>query len=337
MQRFFVASSENYRADIDGLRAVAVLLVIFFHFNKNIVPGGFVGVDIFFVISGFLITQNISSQIEQGKFSLTEFYRRRIKRIIPAMAFVVLLTTLFSQYFLLPVDALKEARSALWSMFSLGNIFFWKYLDTGYFATESITAPLLHLWSLGVEEQFYVFWPFFLLLLSKFKLHRFWSLIVFVLAFFSFALGEWWYAEHPTFVYYMLPFRAGELMAGALAARAVMQQKKSISTLSAPKKYFTELCAMMGVLLITWSSFYLSEADKFPGFNAVFPALGTGLMLYAGAVSNRVNSLLAFKGLVWIGLISYSAYLWHWPILAFLRYGYGYADLALAPGVAVFF
>lgn len=336
MQRFFVASSENYRADIDGLRAVAVLLVIFFHINKNSVPGGFVGVDIFFVISGFLITQNISSQIEQGKFSLTEFYRRRIKRIIPAMAFVVLLTTLFSQYFLLPVDALKEARSALWSMFSLGNIFFWKYLDTGYFATESMTAPLLHLWSLGVEEQFYVFWPFFLLLLSKFKLHKFWSLIVFVLAFFSFALGEWWYAEHPTFVYYMLPFRAGELMAGALAARAVMQQKKSIPTLNAPKKYFTELCAVMGVLLITWSAFCLSDADKFPGFNAVFPALGTGLMLYAGAVSNRVNSLLAFKGLVWIGLISYSAYLWHWPVLAFLRYGYGYANLAFAPGVAVF-
>lgn len=161
MQRFFFSSSESYRADIDGLRGVAVLLVIIFHINKNIVPGGFVGVDIFFVISGFLISQNIFLQIENGKFSLTEFYRRRIKRIIPAMAFVVLLTTLFSQYLLLPVDALKEADSALWSMFSLANVFFWKYLDTGYFATESMTAPLLHLWSLGVEEQFYVFWPFF--------------------------------------------------------------------------------------------------------------------------------------------------------------------------------
>lgn len=125
-------------------------------------------------------------------------------------------------------------------------------------------------------------------------------------------------------------------MAGALATMAVMQQKKIITTLDAPKQYFTELCAALGVLLIAWSSFYLSEEDKFPGFNAVFPALGSALLLYAGALGNRINSLLAFKGLVWTGLISYSAYLWHWPVLAFLRYGYGCENLALAPGVTVF-
>lgn len=153
----------KYRADIDGLRSIAVLSVIIFHINKNIIPGGFVGVDIFFVISGYLITLHILRDLDRKVFSIVEFYRKRIKRIVPAMLTVVLISIVVAQIIFRPNDAEKVSESGLWSLFSMANVYFWKFQDTSYFAAANHEMPLLHLWSLGVEEQFYIFWPLILL------------------------------------------------------------------------------------------------------------------------------------------------------------------------------
>jgi peptidoglycan/LPS O-acetylase OafA/YrhL len=153
----------NYRSDIDGLRAIAVLSVILFHINAKLIPGGFVGVDIFFVISGYLITLHILRDLKKDKFSIVEFYQRRVKRIAPAMLAVVLVSTVLAQLILRPSDAEKVAESGLWSLLSMANVYFWLFQDTSYFAAASNEILLLHLWSLGVEEQFYIFWPLILL------------------------------------------------------------------------------------------------------------------------------------------------------------------------------
>ncbi|WP_060514305.1 acyltransferase family protein [Pseudomonas sp. NBRC 111132] len=156
-----------YRPDIDGLRALAVLAVVIFHFNKEWLPGGFVGVDIFFVISGYLITGIIIRQVLSGNFLFSDFYIRRIRRIVPATLFVTLCTLIFGALFMLPEDVKSLSKSAIAATFSLANVYFWKFLDTSYFAASSDTIPLLHLWSLGVEEQFYLIWPALLLILFK--------------------------------------------------------------------------------------------------------------------------------------------------------------------------
>lgn len=162
-----VETKSNYRPDIDGLRAVAVLSVIFFHIDKHLLPGGFVGVDIFFVISGFLISLHILQELERRRFSLASFYRRRVKRIAPVMLVVTALTLAASQVLLIPEDARAAAKSAFWSVLSLANFHFYLNEDTGYFAAASNTKPLLHLWSLAVEEQFYLIWPLLLLLVYR--------------------------------------------------------------------------------------------------------------------------------------------------------------------------
>ena len=198
-----------YRPDIDGLRAVAVLSVILFHIDKRLIPGGFVGVDIFFVISGFLISLHILQEIEAGKFSIVEFYRRRIKRIAPPMLVVVLITIIAAQFLMIPEDAERAADSALWSLVSLANVYFWWHQDTSYFSAASSELPLLHLWSLGVEEQFYIIWPIVLFLLYR-KLHsKLFVVFTGLIAIASYAAGQYWFVSDSSFVYYMLPTRAG--------------------------------------------------------------------------------------------------------------------------------
>ena len=208
-------AAHTYRAHIDGLRAVAVLSVMLFHAHGAWLPGGFVGVDIFFVISGFLITRNIVSDIAAGRFTLHEFYRRRIKRIAPMMFVVVAATLVASTLVMTPEDAQAVAKSAFWSVASLANVHFWRSLDGGYFANSSAEVPLLHLWSLGVEEQFYFVWP--LLLLWSASLRRPLLLVlVAVAALGSFELASSLFASDPSFVYYMLPTRMGELLIGSV-------------------------------------------------------------------------------------------------------------------------
>ena len=321
----------TYRADIDGLRAVAVLAVILFHINKDLLPGGFIGVDVFFVISGYLISLIIIRDIITNKFSIAEFYRRRIKRIFPPLTIVLITTIGISQFILLPEDALAVAKSGLWSAFSMANVYFWLFQDTSYFATASNQLPLLHLWSLGIEEQFYIIWPFALLffLRSKHKIHFF--AIFGLIGILSFALGEFLFSHAPSFTYYMLPTRAGELLLGGILAQFIIKKEK----LEIPK-VVVFMVSLLGLLMIIVSLFLLSENSVFPGVRALLPTLGTAALIFSGHYGNTApNRLLKIKPMSWIGLISYSAYLWHWPILAF--YHYGNFKITILSGIIIFF
>ena len=319
-----------YRADIDGLRAIAVLSVIVFHLNAALLPGGFVGVDVFFVISGYLITGNIVQELNSGRFSLLEFYRRRVKRIAPAMLVVTGAVLLAAYLLMLPEQMRDTGKSAVFSLASLANVYFWLYQDTGYFAQSSLELPLLHLWSLGVEEQFYLVWPLLLAAVYRRVGKPAFTLCMVAFATASFWMGSALFDSAPSFVYYMLPARAGELLLGALVAVLVIEGLAC----KLPDGLMPWL-AVVGLLLLTLSLALLNENHPFPGWNAVPPTLGTALLLLAGQRGTHpVARLLALRPLVWVGLISYSAYLWHWPLLAFYRYGYG--EIGIVAGLALF-
>lgn len=306
----------DYRPDIDGLRAIAVLSVIFFHLNYAHLPGGFIGVDIFFVISGYLISLHIFKDIRKGRFSILEFYKRRVKRIAPAMLVVVFVTIASAQFLLRPIDAEKVAESGLWSLLSLGNVYFWLYQDTGYFAQTSNELPLSHLWSLGVEEQFYIFWPLMLLATYRIGYGKYFFLLFSLIVLASVFLAEHLFARDPSFVYYMLPTRAGELLMGALLALVILKR----GTIKIPET-LVALVSWTGLVMISGSLICLNEELVFPGLRAIPPTLGAAMLIFAGHFGRSWPSrFLMLKPMVWIGLISYSAYLWHWPILAFLRY-----------------
>lgn len=331
------APGKVYRADIDGLRALAVLSVLIYHVDRDILPGGFVGVDIFFIISGFLITRNIWSEMLTGRFSFGSFYLKRIRRIAPAYFFMVGVTLVAGVVLLLPTDLLGLAKSALWGAFSASNVYFWLHLDTSYFAASSSEIPLLHTWSLGVEEQFYFIWPTLLILAAKFGHRRSKALmLVLLLCAGSFVWAELTSVSAQKFAYYMLPTRAGELMIGA--ALAIYGTKKSgvFYELSC-SKWWAESLAMSGLLFVAYSLFWINDASDFPGLNAFYPSIGTALLIIAGGAGSRVvKSIFTPRPVVAIGLISYSMYLWHWPVLAFLRYFYGDLDpirICLALGI----
>lgn len=320
----------DYRPDIDGLRAIAVLSVIVFHINKHLLPGGFVGVDIFFVISGFLISLHILRDMELGQFSIVEFYRRRVKRIALPLIVVVLAVVVAAQLLMIPDDAKQAADSALYSLASLANVYFWLFQDTSYFAADSGQTPLLHLWTLGVEEQFYILWPLLLLLVYRFVHTKIIFIFAGIAMLASFAFGQVWFQQDPSFVYYMLPSRAGELLMGALLALAVLRGvEKKI-----PAKTITPM-AVAGLLLVAVSLVFLNEDQVFPGVLAILPTLGATLLILSGHCGkNRVSGLLELKPLVAIGLLSYSAYLWHWPLLAFYRYSH--AEVGAGAALSIF-
>jgi peptidoglycan/LPS O-acetylase OafA/YrhL len=305
-----------YRADIDGLRAIAVLAVIIFHINKSLIPGGFVGVDVFFVISGFLISLHLLRDLEHDKFSLLDFYRRRVKRLALPLFVVLVITMLAAAVLMIPSDFKHAADSALFALLSLANVYFWLFQDSSYFAVDSTSLPLLHLWSLGVEEQFYIFWP--LLLMFTYRRSR---LPVFVwlagvAAMASFVFAEIWFQHDASFTYYMLPARAGELLLGAWVAMLVLREVPQ----RVAKVWVTPLAAT-GLLLLIVALVSCNEDQVFPGWRALLPTGGAALLIFAGQCGrNRISQALQFEPLVWIGLISYSAYLWHWPLLAMLRY-----------------
>jgi len=319
-----------YRPDVDGLRALAVISVILFHLDKTILPGGFVGVDIFFVISGYLISQHIFRDIENKRFSLIEFYRRRVKRIAPAMLAVVVAVVLLTQVAFRPEDAEKAAESGLWSILSLANVYFWLHQDTSYFAAASNQLPLLHLWSLGVEEQFYIFWPLILICTYRRERGKYFVAFLTIIGLLSFLLGQYLYNDKPLFVYYMLPTRAGELMVGALAAMFTMRIEKPVISV-----FTVKLAASTGLILIVGSLFLLSENQIFPGFRAIPPTIGAAMLIVAGHYGKSWPSrLLMLRPMIWIGVVSYSAYLWHWPLIAF----YHYSQIEIPPlaGIIIF-
>lgn len=297
----------NYRPDIDGLRAIAVLPVILFHFNIAAFSGGFVGVDIFFVISGFLITSILAKNCRADRFSLLDFYARRVKRIFPVL-FVVVLTTLAAGYFLLaPGDYQDTGESAVFTVTFLSNVFFW--LNTGYFDASAETMPLLHTWSLGVEEQFYIIWPlmiFGLWKLTSLKGHVFWAVFIGV-SLASFVACIVVTAHDPEQAFYLPWFRAWQFAMGAAIGflPAVNRGKHAAS--------------LTGIALIAYAIFGFDDSTAFPGYAALVPTLGATLVIAAGptALMNRVLGTFPF---IWVGLISYSLYLWHWPVTVLYRH-----------------
>ncbi len=284
----------------------------------------------FFVISGYLITTNIIRDVERDRFSLLEFYRKRVMRIVPAMLLVVCFTLAAAYVLMLPEDARQVSKSAVFSLASMANVFFWVYEDAGYFAQSSLEMPLLHLWSLGVEEQFYLLWPMIIVTLHTRARGVRTAVALVAVALVSFWMGSAFFVAHPSFVYYMLPTRAGELLIGAIAALVVLNRWDA---LVAPR--VAQLVAPAGAFLLLASLLMLSEETPFPGWSALVPTIGTALLILGGHRSpGRVTRLFASRPLVAVGLISYSAYLWHWPLMAFFRYGYG--EIGLGSGVVLF-
>lgn len=303
----------KYRPEIDGLRALAVLPVVLFHAGVPFLQGGFVGVDIFFVISGYLITSIISEDVEHQKFSIKQFYERRIRRIFPAFLFVAATCVPFAIAFLAPHDQIDFAKSLVAASLSVSNILFWR--ETGYFDSETTLKPLLHTWSLGVEEQFYLFFPWILVFSAKWRLRSV-SLLLLIGSVCSFVLAQWLSTRSPATGFYLLPSRAWELLFGAFAAIALRTERfHALST-----QRWKGIFAGLGLLLIALSVAFIDERLPYPSHYTLGPVVGTVLIILFARQSNHTGRLLAHPVLVQIGLISYSAYLWHQPLFAFARH-----------------
>ena len=302
----------DYRREIDGLRALAVLPIILFHAGFETFSGGFVGVDVFFVISGYLITTIILAEFEQGKFSLVTFYERRARRILPALFLVMLVCIPFAWVLLTPVDLNSFAKSLVAVPLFISNIFFWR--DGGYFETAAELKPLLHTWSLAVEEQYYVLFPLFLMLF--WRLAKSWILIILGLVFVaSLTAAQWAAYAKPTAAFFLLPTRGCELLIGAFAAFYLSQANRLDFGRS-----LNELAGWLGVALILYAVFAYNKTTPIPGFHALVPSLGTVLIILFATQQTTVGKFVGNKAFVGIGLISYSAYLWHQPVLAFARH-----------------
>ena len=300
------STSPKYRADIDGLRAVAVLPVVFYHFQIAPFTGGFVGVDIFFVISGYLITSLIQHETANGALSLVRFYERRARRILPALFLMMLATTALAGTILFPQDVMNYSRSLIATTLFGSNLYFWSTVE--YFDIVAERKPLLHTWSLAVEEQFYLLYPaLFWLLRGASQL----KLVHVVAAIFLVSLGAsiWALRFAPVSDFYLLPFRAWELMLGAMLALTPIKSSGRIST----------ALAWSGLALLLFSIFAFSVDTPFPGEYALLPCIGAACVIYAGP-QTIVGRVLSLRPVVFTGLISYSLYLWHWPLLIFARY-----------------
>jgi peptidoglycan/LPS O-acetylase OafA/YrhL len=303
----------SYRREVDGLRAIAVLSVIIFHMGLGL-PGGFVGVDIFLVISGYLITSLIVNQIQNGTFRYHKFLESRARRLAPALLVVLILTTLLAWIILLPVQLQEYSRSLRSVLGFYSNVFF--YNNLGYFDLAAAKQPLLHAWSLSLEEQFYFVFPVALLIISRFmvksRLHIL-LVILLVSSGLSFVLNIWGVNNAPNAIYYLLPFRVWELLVGSIVA--VILKKSILATNSK----LGNVLSVFGLLCIALSFLILNRNLPFPGVGALLPVLGTGLVLLYTSNGSRVYLFLSNRILVQIGLISYPLYLWHQPLIVFGR------------------
>ncbi len=303
----------KYRKDIDGLRAIAVLLVVFYHAGFKVISGGFIGVDVFFVISGFLITTIIYNATQNGTPFFFNFYIKRIKRILPSFYVVILATLVFGYFILIPDDLVGLTKSILASSLFLANIYFWK-TSGGYFTANTEELPLLHLWSLSVEEQFYFVWPLLLFFLVRTNSKRFIIYFTAVTITILLSFSEWAAINKPNAAYYFLPTRAGELLLGGLLSLIILNGYRI-------KKTTATILSYIGFLLIIIPSFFLSHNSVFPGINALYPCVGAAAIILSGHEHRTIiGSILSSKLFVFIGLISYPLYLWHWPIIAYINY-----------------
>jgi len=317
-------NSFDYRKEIDGLRALAVIPVVLFHAGFDIFSGGFVGVDIFFVISGYLITSLILQEKINDRFSLLNFYERRARRILPALFLVVIVTIPFAFLVMSPL-ALKEFSNSLISIpLFLSNFQFWS--ETGYFATAGEEKPLLHTWSLAVEEQYYLFFPLLILITWKLGLKAL-TLFIILISIFSFFLSQFGANLNPSFPFideelrinavpeygfFFSITRAWELLFGSLTAIYLLYKKED-------NQIKNQLLSFLGILLISYPIFLYDYTTQFPGFSALLPVTGTVLLIIFSNQGTLTYKFLSHKALVLIGLISYSMYLWHYPIFSFAR------------------
>ncbi len=307
-----MSDSMKYRAEVDGLRALAVVPVIFFHAGYPGFSGGFVGVDVFFVISGYLITSIIASELDQGKFSIVSFYERRARRILPALTFVIACSIPPALFLLSPEDLVDFGQSVVATQLFASNVLFWR--EVGYFGTATELKPLLHTWSLAVEEQYYIFFPPLLMAIWAFARRGLWVILgaSFVV---SLAAAEYWSLQKPSAVFFLSPFRAWELLIGAFCAlylgnRQFMPLRGALA----------DLAGLAGLLMILASIILYDKDTPFPGKFALLPTLGTAAVILFAHVGTWTARFLALSPFVGIGLISYSAYLWHQPLFAFARH-----------------
>ena len=313
----------NYRPEIDGLRAISVFAVIFYHanfilFDYKIFQGGFVGVDIFFVISGYLITSLILKELFNTKnFSFSNFYERRIRRIIPVLFIVILSCIPFAYFSLLPSSLLSFLKSIVYTLFFVSNFYFF-HAGQIYGAEDGLLKPLLHTWSLSVEEQFYILFPIFLFLIYKFFSKYLLSIIFFVFIL-SFITTQIVSSYFPLYNFYFLNVRIWELFAGSIIAYLELNNKNSKSN---NYNNFYKYFPFIGIVIIFFSIFTLNDQMSLPSFYTFPVILGTCLIIYFSNKQNIIIKILSNKIIVFFGLISYSLYLWHHPVFAFYRYNF---------------
>ena len=304
-----------YRRDVDGLRGLSIFLVLVFHGFPQFIPGGYIGVDVFFVISGYLITNQIYGQVKSGRFSIISFYDRRIRRIFPPLIAVLIVVGLYG-YFRLSLDGLNSlSEHVVAGTTFTSNIQLWR--ESGYFDKQAELKPLLHLWSLAIEEQFYVIWPIIVvLLISMERRYRrallLWGLLLLCIA--SFSVGVHLTERNSVAAFYSPLSRFWELGVGGLLAVF-----ESLGSRYAAGRHMKDVSAVAGLCCIVACAFLLSKDSKFPGILALLPTMSAVAIIGAGPKSFVNRRLLARHSMVQLGLISFALYLWHWPLLSFMR------------------
>ncbi len=299
-----------HRQEIDGLRALAVLPVILFHAGFSVFSGGYVGVDVFFVISGYLITFILLREMAAGRFSIIDFYERRARRILPALFVVLIVTTILALLLMMPEQLKHYSRNLLATSLFFPNIRF--TFKTDYFDPAAEQNPLLHMWSLGVEEQFYLVFPLIVIALWRFGLAKLWWIVA-GLGLLSLAYSEWGWRNATYSTFFFTPMRAFELCAGVLIA--IAEQRGHFTKTS----WWSSSLAILGIVLIGFAVFAFDAQTPFPSVYAIVPVLGTALIIAFARGKTLAAQVLSWRAFVGIGLISYSAYLWHQPLLAFAR------------------
>ena len=309
---------KTYRPEIDGLRTIAVISVILYHaqitiFDFTPFKGGFIGVDIFFVISGYLITSIIFKELQNNSnFSFINFYERRVRRILPALFFVILISIPFSWIYLYPLSLLEYSKSIIYSL-GFGSNFYFHFSGLEYGSPEGLLKPFLHTWSLAVEEQYYILFPLILVCLYKyFKKNLFYILLIFF--FLSLLLADWGSTNYPSQTFYLVHTRAWELICGSLVAYFEIKYGQRYKN-----KFLCKIFPLLGMLLVTYSVFFFDNKTFHPSFYTLAPVIGVSIVLWFAGNNDIVSKILSSKIFVGIGLISYSLYLWHYPIFSFAK------------------
>ena len=307
-------SNIKYRKDIDGLRALAVISVVLYHLEISWVKSGYLGVDIFFVISGYLITTIIIRDLENETFSIKNFYLRRIRRILPALIIVSIFSSFFAWLVLLPQDLINYSQSLISAIASISNLFFFKTMNFGYFSTDASIIPLLHTWSLGIEEQFYIAWPIILIILFKLKLSSKKNLLIIASTLAVASIAFFFWKHFPKF-YYIPISRGFELLFGCILAISMNNGKIILQN-----KLLLNILSLISMLMMVIPCYFI--AVSYPSIWTIVTCLGAAIFILSGSYQNTpiFNKVLSFKPIVAIGIISYSLYLWHWPIITYANY-----------------